>query len=100
MIAVLNYSIPSNFTEKERIQIDKQVAENRKAVCVFIKSFPSNAKRKTKKVIPIVIFGGGLIFGDPAKGRAIPIPLPPVPVVKVEPTLSLNKALKNPEIVQ
>lgn len=48
MTSFLYYSILSNLTENEIIVIDKQVANNRERVYLFVRKLPSNSKRKAK----------------------------------------------------
>ena len=48
MTALLYYSISSNLTEDEIIEINKQVDNNQEAVYLFFTKLPSNSKRKVK----------------------------------------------------
>lgn len=47
MTVLLYYSISSDLTKDEMIEIDSQVSNNRK----FIKNLSSNSKRKAKRVL-------------------------------------------------
>ena len=73
MTALLYYSISSDLTEDEIIEIDSQVANNRE----FVRNLPSNSKRKTKKVFLYATF----IFqlGQPLApyAAAVMVSLPP-----------------------
>ncbi len=57
MNSLLDYSISSDLTEDERIEIDRQVTKNRETVCIFVRNCASNAKDKTRKVVVISILG-------------------------------------------
>ena len=48
MTALLYYSVSSGLTEDEIIEIDKQVDNNREAVCIFVRDIRFNVKDKTK----------------------------------------------------
>ena len=50
-----------------KIEIDRQVANNRKTVCIFGINLASNAKGKTRKVIVVSILGGSLWFSSTPK---------------------------------
>jgi hypothetical protein len=50
MTALLYYSISSDLTEDEIIELDKQVASNREKVYLFLTELPSNSKRKAKRL--------------------------------------------------
>ena len=72
MTALLYYSISSDLTEDEIIEIDSQVANNRE----FVRNLPSNSKRKAKRVLLYATF----IFqlGQPLVpyAAAVMVPLP------------------------
>ena len=56
MTALLFYSISSDLTEDEIIEIDKQVHKNREAVYLFFTELPSSSKRKAKRLCLYVVF--------------------------------------------
>ena len=84
MPALLYYSISSDLTEDEIIEIDRQVTKNREAVCIFVRNCASNAKDKTRKVIVISILGRALWFSNVQPSSAIGLSMPPAPVVRVQ----------------
>ena len=45
MTVLLFYSIPSDLTEDEILEIDKQVHKNREAFYLFFTELPSSSKR-------------------------------------------------------
>ncbi len=81
MTALLYYSISSDLTEDDIIEIDRQVTKNRETVCIFVRNCASNAK----KVIVISILGGALWFSNLESAEAMGLSMPPAPVVKVQP---------------
>lgn len=82
MSSLLYYSILSNFTKDEIIEIDERTAENRKAVYLFVKKLPSNSKAKAKKlfayIMVLVELGKPLPVAPSA--AAVMMPLPPVAI--------------------
>ena len=54
MSSLLYYSISSDLTKEEIIEIDRQVYKNRKVVYLFVRNLPSNSKRKAKRVFAYV----------------------------------------------
>ena len=50
MSSLLYYSISSDLTENEIIEVDRRVAKDREAVHLFLTEFPSNSKRKVRKI--------------------------------------------------
>ena len=80
MSALLYYSISSDLTKDEMIEIDKQVAKNREAAYLFVRELPSNSKRKAK----IVFVYGMFLFqlGQPLVpcAAAVIMPLPPTAI--------------------
>jgi len=87
MTSLLYYSISSNLTEDEIIEIDKQITQNR-----------SNAKNKTRKVIFVIILGGALYFNNVQPSEAVGLPMPSASVVRVGP--SFEYSLKKPELAK
>ena len=82
MSSFLYYSISSNFTKYEIIEIDKQVAKNREAVFFFLfkRKLPSNLKVKAKKLF---VYGMFLFqLGQPLApyACAVMVPLPPTAI--------------------
>ena len=49
MSSLLYYSISSDLTEDEIIEIDRRVTKEREAVYLFFRELHSNSKRKVKK---------------------------------------------------
>jgi hypothetical protein len=79
MTGLLYYSYSRNFTKNEIIEIDKQVAKNRKGVYLLVRNLPSNSKAKAKRLF----VSGMLLFklGQPlvpcATAATVMMPLPP-----------------------
>ena len=67
MSALLYYSMSAGLTADEKVEIDKEIFQNRKKVCIFVKNVASNAKGKTRKVIVVSILGGSLWFSSTPK---------------------------------
>nr|YP_010472244.1 hypothetical protein NDC64_pgp099 [Navicula tsukamotoi]UVG41709.1 hypothetical protein [Navicula tsukamotoi] len=87
MTAFLYYSMSSNFTVDEIIEIDKQVAKSRETVFFFVRNLASNARNKTKKVIVVVLLGGALYFSNVQPSQAIGLSMPPATtMIRVEPS--------------
>ena len=72
MTALLYYSMSSDLTPDEIIEIDRQITKNRETVCFFIRNLASNAKDKTRKVIVVIILG---YFNNVQPSEAIPAPV-------------------------
>ena len=68
------YSISSDLTKYEIIEIDKRVARNREAAYLFIRKLPSNSKRKAKRLVIIFMFSISQPLGPCA---AVIMRLPP-----------------------
>ena len=85
MTALLYYSISSNLTEDEIIEIESQVANNRETVCTFVINLGANVKDKTKRVILIIGLASGFWFGNLESAEAIGLAIPPAPVVRSSP---------------
>ena len=85
MNSILYYSISSDLTKDEIIEIDKRVAKNREAVYLFVRKLPSNSKGKAKRLFVYGIF----IFqlGQPLVpcAAAVMMPLPPVAIHRLSP---------------
>lgn len=77
MSSLLYYSISSNLTEDEIIEVDRRIAKDREAVYLFFRELPSNSKRKAKRLFVDVIFTFQL--GQPLIPftTAVMMPLPP-----------------------
>ena len=74
MSSLLYYSISSNLTEDEIIEVDRRIAKDREAVYLFFRELPSNPKRKAKKLgLYIVAISQPLV----PCAAAIMTPLPP-----------------------
>jgi hypothetical protein len=85
MTALLYISYSSGLSEDDKFIIDRQVSRNREKVCIVVKTLPSNAKDKTKKVIVVILLGGALYFSNVQPSEAIGLSMPPGPVVRVQP---------------
>ena len=85
MSALLYYSISSDLTEDEILEIDERVAKNRELAYLFVRKLPSNSKRKAKKVFLYGIFLFQL--GQPLVpcASAVVMPLPPVAIHRLSP---------------
>ena len=94
MTALLYYSISSDLTEDEIIEIDRQVTKNRETVCILVRNCASNAKDKTRKVIVISILGGALWFSNLKSAEAMGLSMPPAPVVRVCPSYKHRSEVK------
>ena len=94
MISLLYYSISSDLTKDEIIEIDKRVAKNREAVYLFVRKLPSNSKGKAKRLFVYGVF----IFqlGQPLVpcAAAVVMPLPPVAIHRLSP-IEQDKILSN-----
>ena len=77
MSSLVYYSISSDLTKDEILEIDKQVAKNREAVFLFIRKLSSNSKSKVKKLFVYRMFLFQL--GQPLAlyAAAVMMPLPP-----------------------
>ena len=89
MSALLYYSISSDLTEDEIVEIDKKVFRNQELVYRFMTKLSSNTKRKTKRVIIVVCLGFVLVFSNIQSVEAIP-----TPVVKVQPNYKHTYEMK------
>ena len=85
MSSLLYYSISSDLTKDEIIEIDKRVAKNREAVYLFVRKLPSNSKGKAKRlfVYGMFLFQLGQPFVPCA--AAVVMPLPPVAIHRLSP---------------
>ena len=85
MSSLLYYSISSDLTKDEIIEIDKRVAKNREAIFLPISKLSSNSKRKAKRlfVYGMVLFQLGQPFVPCA--AAVVMPLPPVAIHRLSP---------------
>ena len=77
MTSLLYYSISSDLTEDEIIEIDKQVAVNREKVYLFLKELPSNSKRKAKRFCLSIVFIFTISQPLVPYAVAVVMPLPP-----------------------
>ncbi len=76
MTALLYYSISSNLTEDEIIEINKQVDNNQEAVYLFFTKLPSNSKRKVKRLCLYVIF---MFAISQPLSPCVPVMITPIP---------------------
>ena len=96
MSSLLYYSISSYLTEDEIIELDIQVASNRKAVCIFIRNLASKDK---ERVILIIALATSIAWlSNLESAEAIGLPMSPPPVVRVQP--SFEDSLKKPEFAK
>lgn len=86
MTALLYYSMSSDLTTDEIIEIDRQIAKNRETVCFFVRNLASNSKDKTRKGIVVIILGGALYFNNVQPSEAIGLTILFAPVVRVQPS--------------
>ena len=92
MSSLLYYSISSNLTKDETIEIDRQVANNRETVCIFVRNLASNAKGKAKKTV----LGTTFWMGTAQRSEAMGLSIPPrsTPVGRVQPSYQQPAELK------
>ncbi len=94
MTSLLYYSISSDLTEDEILEIDEQVGRNREAAYLFLRKLPSNGKRKAKRVF---VYGMFLFqLGQPlVPCRAdVMMSLPPVAIHRLSP-MEQDRILSN-----
>ena len=84
MTAFLYISYSSGLSEDDKLIIDRQVSRNREKGFIVLKTFASNAKNKTKKVIVVILLGGALYFSNVQASEAIGLSMPPAPVVRIQ----------------
>ena len=99
MTALLYYSISSDLTEDEIVEIDKKVFRNRELVYRFMTKLSSNTKRKTKRVIIVVCLGFVLVFSNIQSVEAIGLSLPPTPVVRVQPSYQHDSKVQIAKVI-
>ncbi len=85
MSALLYYSISSDLTEDEIIEIDRKVASNREAAYLFVIKLPSNSKRKAKRLWLYVVFMFTSSQPLVPCAAAVMMPLPPVAIHRLLP---------------
>lgn len=95
MSSLLYYSISSNLTKDEIIEINKQIAKNRETV----KNFALNARDKTRKVIVIILLGGALYFSNVQPSEVIGLSMPPAPIIRVQPSYQYNSKVQIANII-
>ena len=98
MTAFLYISYSRGLSEEDRLIIDKSVFENREAVCRFVINIPYNVKDKSKRLIIVISLATLVCFSVLESTHAIGLPMPPAPVVRVQP--SFEDSLKNPDIAK
>ena len=77
MSALLYYSISSDLTEDEIIEINKQVDNNREAIYLFLRQLPSNSTRKAKRLGLYIVFMFAISQPLVPWAAAVVMPLPP-----------------------
>ena len=100
MRALLYYSISSDLTEDEIIEIENQVSKNRERVCIFVRNVASNAKDKTRKVIVVSILGGALWFSNVQPSEAMGLSIAPTPVVRIRPSYQHDSKVQIAKIIR
>jgi hypothetical protein len=100
MTALLYYSISSDLTEDEIIEIEKQVSKTRETVCIFVRNLASNAKDKTRKVIVVSILGGALWFSNVQPSEAMGLSIAPTPVVRIRPSYQHDSKVQIAKIIR
>jgi hypothetical protein len=98
MTVLLYYSIFSNLSEEEIVEIDRQVANNRETVCICVNNLAANGKKTTRKVVFIIALASGVWFSNLESAEAIGLPMPPSAMLEVQPTLKWGHTLKKPVI--
>ena len=94
MTALLYFSISSDLTRDEIIEIDKRVAKNRERVYLFVRKLPSNSKGKAKRLF---VYGMFLFqLGQPLVpcAAAVVMPLPAVGIHRLSP-IEQDRLLSN-----
>ncbi len=99
MTALLYYSISSDLTEDEIIEIDKQVDNNREAVCIFVRDIRCNVKDKTKRLIIVISLATVIWFSNSESVEAIGLSIPPAPVIRVRPIYQHNSKVKRAKLI-
>ena len=77
MSSLLYYSISSDLTEDEIIEIDRRVAKEREAIYLFFRELSSNSKRKVKRIGLYLIFIFTISQPLVPCAAAVMLPLPP-----------------------
>ena len=77
MSSLLYYSISSDLTKDEIIEIDRRVAKEREAIYLFFRELPSNSKRKVKRIGLYIIFIFTISQPLVPCAAAVMLPLPP-----------------------
>lgn len=85
MSSLLYYSISSDLTEDEIIEIDRRVAKERKAVYLFFRQLPSNSKRKVKKIGLYILFIFTISQPLVPCAIAVVMSLPPIAIHRLSP---------------
>lgn len=67
---------------------------------LLIRNLPSKVNRKTKRVILVIGLVSGVWFYGLESASAIGLPITPTPLIRVQPSLSLEHSLKKPEIAK
>ena len=99
MTALLYYSMSSDLTVDEIIEIDRQVAKNRETVFFFVRNLASNAKDKTRKVIVVILLGGALYFSNVQPSEAIGLSMPPAPMIRVQPSYQYDSKVQIASVI-
>ncbi len=94
MSSLLYYSISSDLTKDEIIEIDKRVAKNREAVYLFVRKLPSNSKSKAKRLFVYGMFIFQLSQPLVPCAAAVVMPLSPVAIHRLSP-IEQNRILSN-----
>ena len=85
MSSLLYYSISSDLTENEIIEVDRRVAKDREAVYLFFRELPSNSKRKVKRIGLYIVFIFSISQPLVPCAAAVVMPLPPIAIHRLSP---------------
>ena len=99
MNSLLYYSISSDLTKGEIIEIDRKTFKNRQTVFFFVRNLASNAKNKTRKVSVVIILGGAIYFSNVQPSEAIGLTMPPAPVVRVQPSYQYDSKVQIANVI-
>ena len=99
MSSLLYYSISSNLTKDEIIEIDRKISKNRETVFFFVRNLTSNAKNKTRKVIVVIILGNTIFFSNPRSSEAVGLNVLPEPVIRVQPSYQYDSKIQIEKVI-
>ena len=87
MTALLYMSSSSGLSEDEKLLIDREVSRNREKVVIIVKTFASNTKNETKRMIVGISLAGVFYFSTvrPSQAMGLSMRPAPAPVVIAQP---------------